>query len=135
MKIEGKVFKCNSLQQKLLKSYIGSDTYFTDKCIHCNRSIYLDYEKLMEDTGKFGISKGYSVEEASKKLIQECPHCKQCYRGIVVEIPRVDLIDDIKELVMGVKHGYLHGEWYEGINTILDKYSLRLEGDFEVVEK
>ena len=135
LKVEDMVFKCNSLQHELLKAYVGSDADFTDKCIHCNRSIYLDYEKLMETTGRFGISKGYSIEEASSKLIQKCPHCGKCYRGIVVEIPKMDVVGDIKELLKGIKYGYLCGQWYEGVDTALDKYNLMLEEDFEVVEK
>lgn len=135
MKIEDKVFKCNVLQYALLKDFVGSEIDFTDKCVHCNRSIYMDYEKLMEDTGRFGISKGYTVMDASTKLLKECPHCGKNYRGIVLEMQNDDsVLGDIKDLLKGLQHYRLTGEIYAGVDRVLNKYNLDLDDDLNIIE-
>lgn len=135
MKIEDKVFKCIALQYALLKDYVGSESDFTDKCIHCKRSIYMDYEKLLEDTGKFGVSMGYTLKDASSKLLKDCPHCGKKYRGMVLDMQTDEsVLRDIKDLLKGLKYYSRTGDIYAGVDRVLNKYSLALDSDLNIIE-
>lgn len=83
MKIEELIDKCVTAQTELLDSKGYKMDKVDSSCEHCRRSIYLDFERLMEDTGRFGVSKGYTLNDAKTKLLVKCPHCDREYRTLV----------------------------------------------------